>query len=376
MLRKLSSWFGMGLLLVTASACATGTDRDSDGQPSAATPDANVAQAQVSPIDEYLNMLDGTNLSTDAQIRQREAAVAWQEDFIATCMTELGFSYWPFPQGSWFGVHEGDPWLIDDPGWVAEFGFGVVNFPGFRDGDIISFGGVRPGGEPNPNWLHVDSLAEAEREAHLTALHGPTNPYRTAGFFCRGEGCPTDGGPDEQEIADADAFNRDPANWGCQRQAWEAYQAKSPSALRENTEFAPLFEAIEAFRQDQTLTATTVDREWAACMADAGFAGYIRRPDFGMEFQNELVALTDEITLARPEIEVPHWPLRREDAPEIEALFQREAATALADLACRHETDFDARQQAAIYEVESQFVRDHQVAFNALRDAIEQRTMN
>jgi len=47
-----------------------------------------------------------------------------------------------------------------------------------------------------------------------------------------------------------------------------------------------------------------------------------------------------------------------------------------ADLDCRNQVDFVAREQERRIAAETQFVNDHRVALEALRDAAEQRRLN
>lgn len=49
----------------------------------------------VSPIDQFLAYVEGTNLSLEAQVRQREVEYAEDQELIAACMAEQGFTYYP-----------------------------------------------------------------------------------------------------------------------------------------------------------------------------------------------------------------------------------------------------------------------------------------
>ena len=360
-------------LTMLGAAFAIGTTGCTNGANSAITDDGATTSSQitappepvpVSPIDEYLNLVWGTNFSPEAQIQRWENEHNRTEELIAACMADLGFTYYPEVGTMTSVVTSGNDWLINDPEWVGTWGFGVVMWPGVPSGGIDGQIGDLTG--PRRNAEHRDSLSTAERTAHERALWGASNPYHSGMWF---------GAPPADAVYDPEAaaeFDADPANWGCQRRAVEQMIAESPRGLRESDEFMPLFDAIEQFREQLTLSATEADRDWATCMHDAGFAEFDRRPDFDALFRDEAFRLSQEIVNSGRITQVSRIPLQRWDAPEMETLFQQEIDTALADLDCRTATNWNTRQQAAVFELEAQFVADHQAQFNALRAAVEQ----
>lgn len=127
---------------------------------------------------------------------------------------------------------------------------------------------------------------------------------------------------------------------------------------------------IDQFRSDLELAGTEADVDWAACMAEAGIVEFQRRPDFQELFRAEAWDLTMELQAQGHAIQ--HFPELPANSPEITSLFEREVSTALTDLDCRIATNYDSRQQAAIFDAEAKFVNDHRAAFEALRTAIEQ----
>ena len=299
----------------------------------------------VSPIDEYLNLVWGTNLSPEAQIQRHAVESERIEELVAQCMNDLGFHYIPDPGRRWLDFSSGVEWRTEDPEWIAQFGFGGTVWPGVRAGTAVSWEGDRPG-RPGPNAAFINSLSESEREAFNRALNG-TFP------------------PDGSDY-DFDEWVLDPNNQGCRGLAWQ----QTAFVIHQSDEFAPLFEAIDQFRENLTLSATDADIDWAACMAEAGYTGYQARPDFQALFNQKARAITTE--LQEQGRAITRWPELPANQPEIAALFEREIETALADLDCRIATNWDARQQAAVFELEAQFVTDHQAQFNALRAAVEQ----
>jgi len=341
-----------------ANSASSSTIAD-DGAAASSEMPTVIQPAPVSPIDEYLNLVWGTNLSPEAQIQRHAAESQRIEELVAQCMNDLGFQYIPDPGRRWLDFSSGVEWRTDDPEWVAQHGFGGTVWPGPIAGRGEQWEGDRPG-QPGPNAAFINSLSETERTAFNRALNGrlPTDD--------------TDYDWDEwwtnhSADFDWDEWQANPNNQGCRDFAWQ----QTVFYFQQSDEFAPLFEAIDRFRENLTLSATEADIDWAACMVDAGFTGYQSRPDFRELFHQEAGAITTELQeQGRP---ISRWPELPANQPEIAALFEREVETALADLDCRIATNYDARQQAAIFESEAQFVADHQSQFNALRAAAEQR---
>lgn len=363
------------LLAVTSLAFAVGACGaiSPDNGDATASGNNTPAPAPTSPIDQYLAIINGTNLSAEARIRLEEERAIREEDLVAACMAEQGFTYYPDPGGGRgeLVVSTGEPWRLDDTDWLEEYGFGVIVWPPAPPGEIDA---LMPVVSRRPNDVHFFSLSASEQEAHSRALNGARNPYQPFNFICLGDSCPPEPEDPEEENRNFIAFSNDPANWGCRTKIWRQMQAERPDSLREADEFIPLFDAIDQFRANLALDTSDADRDWAACMAGIGFPGFERRPDFHAEFRADLEALSNEV-LANQE-QIWHWPLRRGDGPEIEALFEREVSTALADRDCRLETDYDARQHVVVFAAEERFVSDHRVMFDSLRAAAEQLSGN
>jgi len=318
------------------------------------TPDTASVTQLSSPIDEYLHLVFGTNLSPEALIRQRELENQRQEDLIAECMAAQGFQYTPDPENTMFTWDDADAdWHPNDPDWLHQYGFGGIIFPpGSPTGGLHTTSGAV--GRRDPNQEHRMSLTPAEGAAWNIALNGDRSNFAYM---------------DEDE---RNTFLSDLNNFGCFGWAVLEVRNETPAGLPFDAEFAPLFDAIDQFRVSLATTATQADRDWAICMNDAGYGPFNYRPDFLQLFSAEHFDVSNEI---RDRLEhLGHFPFTPEDAPEVAAIFDREVATALADLECRNEVDFNARRSADVIELEAQFVTDHRVEFDALRSAIEQRT--
>jgi len=362
MLFAISVGFVFGLSACTASSIPSTTSDDGEVTINNSAPTiVEPEPSQVLPIDEYLNLVWGTDLALDAQIQRLEAQDARKEELIAECMHAAGFDYTPFPT-TVHSVADGVDWRPNDPDWVAQFGFGVINWPGFQGG-LQSFGGDIPGVR-NPNREFEFSLTGSEREAYERTLRGTPFPLPPLAETFEGLLVTV---ADEEETE----WNNDPNNWGCQQHAWQQVHAESAAGLSESDQFAPLFESIEEFRTNLNAEATDANRDWAVCMAEAGYSEFIVRPaEFDRYFREQLNELTNQLQLEGASFS--QWPPAPDEHPAIAEFEQREIDTALADLSCRQATDFDTRQRTAIIATETQFVNDHRAEFDALRAAVEQ----
>jgi hypothetical protein len=151
---------------------------------------------------------------------------------------------------------------------------------------------------------------------------------------------------------------------GCLGQSMLIMMGDQPIGLFHSDEFAPLFEAINQMRNELGQEKTEAEGDWLACMADAGYPNIERREDA----QNHIWSARDRIRSSPG-----GFRATAETSREMAALLEREIQTALADLDCRTAVDFQNRQDARRIEVETQFVSDHRLALEALRDAAEQR---
>jgi hypothetical protein len=123
------------------------------------------------------------------------------------------------------------------------------------------------------------------------------------------------------------------------------------SSWQEDPAFADLHAEFEtwlfAMLEDPRMTAAAT--EWSACMADAGYD--VATPSDAQESLFETDA---------------NGGLSREITPESD---EREIATAVADLTCQLETDYQTSMLAAQHEMEQEFVDAHREQLEALVDA-------
>lgn len=131
---------------------------------------------------------------------------------------------------------------------------------------------------------------------------------------------------------------------------------RQPTAYKEsNGEADPAFADLNAefrawiFEMLEDPRMTEAARAWSACMAEAGYD--VATPDDAQE------------GLATP---MPDGTLSREITPDAD---EQEIATAVADLTCQLETDYQTSMLAAQHAMEQEFVDAHRDQLEALVDA-------
>lgn len=303
------------LALIAASALALTACAGGDSE----------AQTTLSPIEQYMNASEGTELGVEAREAAGDAWLLENEELIAACMKEQGFEYVP-QAPTLLGFNYGNLGRaeMDDPEWVKRYGYGIVESPDREDVVIVE----------DPNEAIVAALSTAESTAYHRALIGQTDAY------------------------DADG-NYDPTKGGCMGAAQIALDAKDP--LR-GDEFKPLQDAVMDFYTDFPLQPEIVELDalWAACMSEAGHGPYVMQIDPLNEINSDYYVLVDEQGDAA-------W-----DDPAMAAIGSKEITLALADLECREEVDYRAATFAVRTTLEERFVEDNLAALEAYKTAAEQ----
>ena len=359
---KLLALFAAVGLALTVSACASqGPSGESPStsladsqsgtsiEPEDATSDAEGETAQVwaempdefwfrGPLDEYIAIIWGTNLSPDEQQRRSEARWNERQELIAQCMLELGFEYLPepMPLSSGIAMPGNYSW---DRNWVAQNGYGAASSRVWSQTTLHEFLSGNAPPPPDPNEAIRNALSENEREAWFLAFWGPL-----------------------RESSEPDIELTSIKSIGCDQ--WASLQVS-----QDTTPTAPNFVNSEQFRpileaqwqlQDQAQEDPDLNREWANCMADAGHPEQTSARWAAELFFQELN-------------QRGQWDL---SSPEFLEIREREIDTALADFDCREQINFLARANKINYELEAQFVADNRELLNALRDAAEQAQLN
>lgn len=232
----------------------------------------------------------------------------------AACMADQGFELTPtlLP----LDAYELTPGPVRGTAEFAQaWGYGVWSRPE-SVGELVSVA------VEDPNAERVQAMPADEREAYQKAL---------AGDLVTGEGG---------------------------RPLYEGGCSTVPVApTRDDAEhLRAVWDAAFAFLQslDQDARFGEVDGAWAACMAEAG-AAYASPLEAERRFQEEREAATRA----------------GDPAPEVVAeRAAEEVRVAVADLACREATDWEARHRAVELELQREYVDAHRADLEALAEAL------
>jgi len=360
---------GIGLL---TAACTTSTDSTdatavSSDMPTDATTTPARPASQQGPLDEFTARIMGTSADQTLQQLQDEsdADLRWREEFIAACMAEQGFTYYPrlhtrptvvISEGPARGTRE----------FAERYGFGFA--AGNMGGGEVSRTALISTGD-DPNWSVINSMSDAEWEAWSYELTGEVLSGRTL---------------------PSGAFG---TSSSCSGQAWESFQPQVMSEFMAlSGEVSWFGHSIQTHPQMLALTS-----EWTACLAEKGYPLRLRDP---IQLLESLNREWDQLRQADPINEgmrtwdwetepdgPPGWWPRDDDLvrarvadPDAAAAWQatrdelaaREMALALADVDCRESLDFDARALVINHQLQQEFVdrnRDELEAWAAAAEA-------
>ncbi len=318
MSRSLASFAMVGAVALTLSACS-------------ALPGASELDPAKSPLSEYFSAIYGDG-SDESEWQDKQNQV---EELVAECMTEEGFEYVPVDYSQQGGSSfSGAEWKPEDEEWVAQYGYGFVNYPGRTDEPVIDDEWV------DPNQDYVMSLSESEQAAYYETLYGP--------------------GPTEDQLNEDGSYEYNWEEAGCQGAASNEVYGSDPF---QDEKHKPVQEAMTAMyeniQKDPRMVA--LDAEWASCMADGGFTEYTSKMDAQNKFIDELNAFYE----SKPEGAQP-------DDPELKELGEREIKVAVADLACAKKMGYQQKSLEVQFEAERQFIQDHKAELDALLADAEQ----
>lgn len=292
--------------------------------------------AQDSPLSKYLSALYGGDMSEEEMVAQSERDNREREELTAKCMAEEGFEYLPVIYDGSMSFSSGEEWKPDDREWVAQYGYGMVNWPG-RDEQVDP----PTDGEEwvDPNQEYVESLSESEMTAYYEALYGPT--------------------PTEEEMSEDGSYEWNWETSGCSGWAQHEMEGENPLSSEAHK---PIMDAINEFYMSMETAPEYADlnSEWAACMADAGHAGYTSQTEAQNSVSEELNAFYENQT---------EWV---ENDPALAKIGEKEIALALVDLDCREKLDYTKKRLAATVKLEEQFIADHKAELDALKADAEQ----
>lgn len=305
-----------------------------------------------SPLDAYvLRGHPNGDLSVTEQLAANRASDLAVENDIAACMKRLGFTYAPEtvplePIGVISPTYE--TWRVDDEEWVAEWGYGIVKWPGSAE----EFAAAAEAKKNDPNPAYLASLTPPERLAYEEAMHGHVP------------------GPDE--IADGAEY--DPSTAGC---AGAARSKVNDQSLLDTDEFAKLNEAIDkVYHEVRTNKDLPSQKAWSACMSAAGAGAFDLQSDAWTLILNE----SNEIFMKHavylrpdgtPEDNGDTEPWDQANDPEMLALHDKSVDLALTDLECRKTTKFAALERKERFAREEEFIEEHRAELDAFAAAAE-----
>ena len=297
-------------------------------------PEAQSADPADSPLNAYMAAFWGGDLSEEEQMERFEKENLEREELVAQCMTDQGFEYIPVTNNGSVFFDAGQEWKPDDREWVAQYGYGMVRYPGY-DEPFVDDGSSYE----DPNQEYVTSLSESEQMAYYEALYGPS--------------------PTEEELADDGSYEWNWETAGCH--GWASHEMEGENPLTSD-EHKPLMDALNEFwmSMENNTAFAELDSEWAACMADAGQPGFSAQRDASTSISDELNAYYESQT---------EWV---EKDPKLDEIAEKEIALALVDLDCREKTNFAKERAAISAKLEEQFIADHKAELEALKAAVEQ----
>ncbi|MFF2634082.1 hypothetical protein ACFVR6_14465 [Microbacterium sp. NPDC058021] len=290
-------------------------------------------EEELSPLSRYLSAAWGGDLSEEEQIERMEKDNAEREELVAQCMTEEGFEYIPAPNTGSISFASDNVYEPDSQEWVAQYGYGMINYPG---GDEA----MEPSEEyVDPNADYVSSLSAAEQTAFYEVLYGPPTP--------------------EEEMSEDGSYEYDWTTAGCHGWAQHEMEGDDPTT---SDEHKPIMDAINDFYMGLATAPELADLNaaWATCMDEGGYPGFAAQGDAQMSISDELNAYYENQT---------EWI---EDDPELAELGEREIELALVDLECREKTDYRDKNTEVMTVLEEQFIADHQAELDAFLAAAEQ----
>lgn len=307
-----------------------------------------------SPLSTYLSAAYGGDLSQEEQERKMTERQKQVEELVAACMTDEGFEYTPVDQRGGMSFSSGDEWKPDDREWVAQYGYGAIDWPGRERMETAA----SEEEFVDPNQGYVESLSESEQQAYQETLWGP--------------------GVAEDQMNEDGSYEYRWENHGCQGKA--QHEVEGDTNVWEREEFADLQEAINQLYNElgSHPDLAELDAKWASCMADAGYDGLAKQQDAAQSIYDDMNALYEEMPQPDPNLSEAEMMAFYEDAEkdrraQQEPIKEKEVALALADLDCRDKLDYRDAQLKIQFAIEEQFIADHKTELEAFKAAAEQQ---
>jgi hypothetical protein len=313
------------------------------------------------PLEPYFEALrherDVLGPATEAAQAQRENDM---EDYVAQCMADQGFKYYPRESGGPAGsaaqleTMEADADPLRDP-------MGVPELPQTRDeverqgygrwveyADLVNEGAEAP--EEDPNQAYYDAMSKSEKEAYELALNNMV-PLDAESWMPA-----TDDGLDQSD--------------SCRDRAAREYPdpgLEKPLTDYVNQDLVYGVMADVTWSVDKDPRTLALNGEWNTCMAEHGYV--LEYGEDGPREAFQTARITDPDGNVAPR-DPEKW---RDLPPEQNALLQSEPeiAIALADFDCREQTDYMNRRIAIHRALEEQVLADNREALDDLLAQIE-----
>lgn len=342
--RGLAAAAAATLLLLTA--CSAGDEPTASGTDGASSSDG----PELGPLEEYMLKAGGNGLAGTTVVRagddqsDLDESNRTMENLVAACMSEQGFDYTPSGNsGISVSTTDGDELDVEwgSREFAEKYGYGISTDPwGMESAQSAADGAVA--GDPNEELLA--SMSDTERAAFETALYGA--PREDVARLSVG----VVGGEDEYDWRNA----------GCLGAAQhEVYSAEGPA--EDDARFAALQEEIAAFWQSAETASERVslEAEFAACMADAGFASVTSKQE----------AMQPILTAYQELLATGDGTRSGVDTTKLDEFRAGEIEQAVADWTCADDIDYEARLSTSSHRLQQEFVDQHKPELEAWVEA-------
>ena len=278
---------------------ATANENPAEGKDSQRSPPIS------SPLEELLGVVDS---ASEGRAIMEVGHIA-QQNLIAACMAEQGFTYLPLEI-----LMPPDPAAqstvpLDTRAYAERYGFGIA----------AGHGHISEESRPlDPNDELLAEMSAAGRAAWRIALEG-----------------------DPQSAEEW-------ANWEM-RGCWGKAMLATGSVMQANDEWASFRTELERFMMSiyDDPQVLALDAEWASCMIDAGQPGLNRPGFFGVNLTLRDEWFNNGLMNAEP------------SDPRVLAFADREIAAAVADWDCREALNYEVEFRAIQVALHAQFVETH-----------------
>ncbi len=320
-------------LAVIGLLALTGCSDDADGGGSEA------GAAATSPLTKYFAEVDQEFDQEESDRQQVEV-----ENLVAECMADAGFEYIPQDNtGSTVVMDDADMEEQNTEEWISKNGYGMWSYNEEPTDEAVDEEAEE---WVDPNADYVASLSESAAAAYYETLNGPDIWSDMT----------------EEEM---ESYEYDWEQAGCY--GWASNEVY-PDMAGADSEFEPLFDAMNAMYEEQMSSPDlkTLQSEWSACMADAGYPDLATPEDAMNAVNEEQNALWENL----PQPENPDdpdavWP--EPSAEDLKAVKEKDIETALADFRCKESVKWTEREQKVTFALEEQFIKDHKAELDAYK---------